>query len=315
VAEALGSGGASGNDAARWSLIAYHEGLAGRSPEAAFAHRLAGEQARAVFANREAREHLEAALALGDSNVVELHESLAEVLTLLGDYAAAIAHFEVAAALAEPDRAPAIDHRLGLVHARRGDWSRADSYLAGALASLPADAPEARSALLADRSAIAHRSGDTPAARDLAEQALSLAKATNDLPGVARAEDLLGILARGQGDLQSARAHLERSREAAAASDDPGPQIAALNSLALVHADLGHRDRAVELTREALVLCERQGDRHRQAAIENNLADLLRADGRQEEAMEHLKRAVTIFADVGGQPEELRPEVWKLVEW
>jgi hypothetical protein len=31
--------------------------------------------------------------------------------------------------------------------------------------------------------------------------------------------------------------------------------------------------------------------------------------------MEHLKRAVTIFAEIGGQPEELRPEVWKLVEW
>jgi DNA-binding SARP family transcriptional activator/Tfp pilus assembly protein PilF len=315
VAEALRSGGVAGDDPARWSPIAYHEGLAGRNSEAAVAHRLAGEHARAVFANREAREHLEAALALGDPNVVDLHESLAEVLTLLGDYAAAIAHLEVAAALAGPDRHAAIDHRLGLVHARRGDWSRADGYLAGALAALSGDDAEVRSALLADRSAIAHRSGDTSAARELAGQALSLAKAVNDLPGVARAEDLLGILARGQGDLVAAQAHLERSCEAAAASADPGPRIAALNSLALVHADVGHRDRAVELTRDALVLCERQGDRHRQAALENNLADLLRADGRSEEAMEHLKRAVAIFAEVGGQPDELQPEIWKLIEW
>jgi DNA-binding SARP family transcriptional activator/Tfp pilus assembly protein PilF len=315
VAEALRSGGASGGDAARWSLIAYHEGEAGRSAEAAVAHRLAGEQARAVFANREAREHFEAALALGDPNAAELHESLAEVLTLLGDYAAAIAHFEVAAALTGADRRAAIDHRLGLVHARRGDWSRADGYVAGALASVPEDAREVRSALLADRSAIAHRAGDSAAAGELAAQALLLAKAANDLPGVARAEDLLGILARGRGDLAAARAHLERSSEAARAGSDPGPRIAALNSLALVHADLGHRDRAIELTREALVLCERQGDRHRQAALENNLADLLRAEGRQDEAMEHLKRAVAIFAEVGGQPDELQPEIWKLIEW
>jgi DNA-binding SARP family transcriptional activator/Tfp pilus assembly protein PilF len=315
VAEALRSGGASGGDAARWSLIAYHEGEAGRSAEAAVAHRLAGEQARAVFANREAREHFEAALALGDPNTAELHESLAEVLTLLGDYAAAIAHFEVAAALAGPDRRAAIDHRLGLVHARRGDWARADGYVAGALASVPADDREGRSALLADRSAIAHRAGDASAAGELAAQALGLAKAANDLPGVARAEDLLGILARGRGDLAAARAHLERSSEAAAASPDPGPRIAALNSLALVHADLGNRDRAIELTGEALALCERQGDRHRQAALENNLADLLRAEGRQEEAMGHLKRAVAIFAEVGGQPDELQPEIWKLTEW
>ena len=315
VAEALQSGGSAGDDAARWSLIAHHEGLAGRSTEAAGAHRLAGEHARAVFANREAREHLEAALALGDPNVAELHESLAEVLTLLGDYAAAIAHFEVAAALVGPDRQATIDQRLGLVHARRGDWSRADGYLAGALASVPADAAEARSALFADRSAIAHGSGDTSAAADLAGQALSLARAANDLPGVARAEDLLGILARRRGDLTAARAHLERSAEAAAASADPGPQVAALNSLALVHADMGHRDRAIDLTREALVLCERQGDRHRQAALENNLADLLQAEGRPDEAMEHLKRAVAIFAEVGGRPDELQPEIWKLIEW
>jgi len=315
VAEALGSGGVPGGDAARWSLIAYHEGEAGRSAEAAVAHRLAGEQARAVFANREAREHFEAALALGDPNVAELHESLAEVLTLLGDYVAAIAHFEVAAALVGPDRRAAIDHRLALVHARRGDWARADGYVAGALASVPEDDREVRSALLADRSAIAHRAGDPSAAGELAGQALRLAKAANDLPGVARAEDLLGILARGRGDLAAARAHLERSSEVAAASVDPGPRIAALNSLALVHADLGQRDRAIELTREALALCERQGDRHRQAALENNLADLLRAKGLGDEAMEHLKRAVAIFAEVGGQPGELQPEIWKLIEW
>jgi tetratricopeptide (TPR) repeat protein len=132
---------------------------------------------------------------------------------------------------------------------------------------------------------------------------------------VARAEDLLGILARGEGDLIAARAHLERSRQAAADGADPGPRIAALNSLALVHADLGNRDQAIELTTEALALCERQGDRHRQAALENNLADLLQAEGRGDEAMVHLKRAVAIFAEVGGQAEELQPEIWKLIEW
>lgn len=314
VADALRAGGVDGADPARWSLIAHHEGVAGRSTESAAAHHLAGDHARTVFANRVAREHFEAALALGDTRVVDLHESLGEVLTLLGDYAGAIAHFEVAAALSGLERHASIDHRLGLVHARRGDWSRAADYLDGALAAVP-DAAEARSALLADRSAIAHRVGDMAEAWRLAEQAHQLASAVHDLAGLARAEDLLGILARGAGNLDTAREHLERSCEAAAASPDPGPRIAALNSLALVHGDLGLRDRAMDLTREALVLCERQGDRHRQAALENNLADLLRAEGRQDEAMEHLKRAVTIFAEVGGQPNELQPEIWKLIEW
>jgi hypothetical protein len=34
-----------------------------------------------------------------------------------------------------------------------------------------------------------------------------------------------------------------------------------------------------------------------------------------EEAEEHLKRAVALFADVGGRPGELEPEIWKLVAW
>lgn len=46
----------------------------------------------------------------------------------------------------------------------------------------------------------------------------------------------------------------------------------------------------------------------------NNLADLLQAAGRQSESMRHLKRAVTLFAEIGA-PQELEPKVWKLVEW
>jgi hypothetical protein len=58
----------------------------------------------------------------------------------------------------------------------------------------------------------------------------------------------------------------------------------------------------------------RQGDRHRRAALHNNLADLLRAAGRADEAMDHLKQAVTIFAAVG-EPGRLEPAIWQLVEW
>ncbi|HEV8165580.1 MAG TPA: tetratricopeptide repeat protein, partial [Actinomycetota bacterium] len=61
-------------------------------------------------------------------------------------------------------------------------------------------------------------------------------------------------------------------------------------------------------------VCTAHGDRHRQAALHNNLADLLQAMGRREAAMEHLKQAVTIFTEVGA-PARLQPEIWKLVEW
>ncbi|HET6911098.1 MAG TPA: hypothetical protein VFH54_17350, partial [Mycobacteriales bacterium] len=59
---------------------------------------------------------------------------------------------------------------------------------------------------------------------------------------------------------------------------------------------------------------EEVGDRHRLAALHANLADLLRATGRHEESMDHLKQAAALFAAVDDEPQR-RPEIWKLVEW
>ncbi len=326
VAEALtqrGTGAGPGVD--RWALIAFHETQAGHTVQAADAHRRAGDQARSIFANAEAREHLEAALALGHPAVVEIHEALGDVLTLLGDYDGALAHLETAAALAGPEREAAIEQRLGLVLARRGDWPRAESHLRAALGVIGQGGdPVVRSRILADRSAVAQRSGDLARAQAFAEEARAIALEAGDGSGEAQAEDLLGIVARSRGDLGAARLHLDRALaaldrvEAAKGPDatiDPGLRVAALNTLALISADEGDRERAMALTREALVRCEIQGDRHRQAALENNLADLLQASGRGDEAMAHLKRAVALFAEIGGRPGELEPEIWKLVEW
>ena len=87
--------------------------------------------------------------------------------------------------------------------------------------------------------------------------------------------------------------------------------MAALNNLALIHRGQGELDRALALTDQALALCTELGDRHREAALRNNRADLLHAGGRPDEAMDELKRAVTIFAEIGAE----RPEVWKLARW
>ncbi len=315
VAESLAAPRGGREGAVRWPLIAYHERLAGRTREAAEAYRLAGEQARLVYANAEAREHLEAALALGHPSTGLLHEELGQVLTLLGDYRGALAHLETAAALAGSDGLVEIELQLGRVQARRGDWEQADVHLAAALADVESDDSGLRSAILADRSAVAYRRGDSRTAAEFARDALSAASGAVGPVAMARAHDVLGMLARHAGQLAVAKDHLEQALTFADADAEPGLRVAALNTLALVVADEGDPGAAMALIHEALILCERQGDRHRQAALENNLADMLRAAGRHEEAMEHLKVAVAIFADIGGQPGELEPEIWKLVEW
>ena len=151
-----GAGTALGSEVDRWSLIARHETSAGRSAQAAEAHRRAGDLARSVFANAEAREHLEAALALGSEAVVELHEALGEILTLLGDYDGAIGHLEAAEALAGPADEASLEHRIGIVLARRGDWARAELRLVVALGLMDhGDRPGLRSRILVERGVIA----------------------------------------------------------------------------------------------------------------------------------------------------------------
>ncbi len=74
-------------------------------------------------------------------------------------------------------------------------------------------------------------------------------------------------------------------------------------------------DTALQLTEQALAICAEQGDRHREAALRNNLADVLHELGENDAAMQQLKEATATLAEIGGEPASLLPEVWKLVEW
>ena len=313
VAEVLRSGGR--QDAARVAQIAGHELAAGRDAEAADAYRDAGRLARAVFANREALKHLSAALALGHPDLVGLQLAIGEVRTALGDYAGAIAALEAAAAVSDEADLPSIELRLGRVHARRGDAQTAASHLDAALDGTTA--PAERAAILVERGAVALRAGDLELARSLADEAAAIATTLDDRRVEASVARLAGLVAHRSGDADAARHALARSLELAdAAGDaDPGPAIAARNALALVDAERGDRGAAIALLEDALAACRRAGELHLEAAVENNLADQLHAAGRTEEAMSHLKRAVALFAEVGGRPGELEPEIWKLVSW
>jgi DNA-binding SARP family transcriptional activator len=296
-----------------WLPIANHCRLGGRERDAAYYYALAGEHSRRVFANEEAIAHFRSALALGHPDPARVHEALGDLYTLMGEYGAALTAYETAAALLGPDPAPAIEHKLGRVHHRRGDWESAAIHYESALDSAAPDAVF-RSRVLADWSLTAHHAGNSVAAERHADRSLELAEVSGDDGACAQANNVVGILASSRGDIDSALARLERSRVLAERIGDPTGQVAALNNLALTYRAAKQLDRALELTQASLRLCELQGDRHREAALHNNLADLLQASGRPEDAMAHLKRAVAIFAEVGERG-EMEPAIWKLVEW
>ena len=300
-----------GADAA---AVAQHLHLAGDHAGAAEQHRLAAEHAASLHAHADALDHLEAALGLGAPDAGALHERIGDLRTLVGDYGGALTSYTTAAAECEPSALAAIEHKLGDVHLRRGNWERAETHFLSAL-DAAGDDLALEAGVQADLALALHHSGRTERATALARMALALAETSRDLRGRAQAHNMIGMLARDAGEPELALEQLERSLELAQELEDNPAQAAALNNLALVKRDAGKLSTALELTKNALVLCAAYGDRHREAALENNLADLHHAAGDDEAAMSHLKRAVAIFTEVGGDEATRLPEIWKLVNW
>ncbi len=341
------------------AVIAGHYRLAGRDEQAAHYYFQAGEHARDLFANQEAIAHFQAALAAGHPAQAQLHESIGDLHLLNGEYREAIVSYETAVALTESDPAqldeirpslhpwpgpPAksppgeqpsspiphpslrlarLEHRLGEVHHRLGEWDLAEGHFRSALNELAGSGSlAAESRIYADWSRTALSRNAVERARALVQEAAKLAEESQDQFALAQASNILGILARRTGGEPGlALQHLSRSLEIAETLPAPSPRIAALNNLALLHADLAQYDRAIDLTRQALELCVRLGDRHRQAALHNNLADFYHAAGDGDQAMVHLKQAVALFAEIGGSvspgaaESRPNPEIWMLTEW
>lgn len=315
--------------AAPSAIVARHLHKAGRFDEAARRYWQASLDERVLFAHVEALHHVEQAGALGHP-AVETHIAKGELLTTLGRYPEALAAYEAAAAALDLGRSTpgdayecsaarlaAVEHRLADLHDRLGDYDLADDHARAALDLLDAMADPDRVLLArvtANQAVIAYRKGDDGRARTLGEGALSLGTTAADPAAVTQAYDVLGMVSLRCGDLVGGEAALRESLVHARRLSDPSSAVAALNNLARLLAERGDLDHAVATADEALGIGLRHGDRHRAAALHTNLADLLHASGQHDDAMQHLKLAATMFAEIDQEPTR-RPEIWKLVQW
>jgi predicted ATPase/DNA-binding SARP family transcriptional activator len=296
--------------------IAHHYQQAGMAPEAANFYQQAGEYARTLFANHDALNHFQTALALGHPDIAGLSEVCGDLCTLLGEYNAALASYERAAAERSAHQLAILERKIGGIYQRRGDWALAQGHYQAALGALAGEERHHQRAIIyAEWSLSAHRAGQAAQADDLAQQSLALAEQAEDDQALTQAHNILGVLARSQSNLPQARLHLEKSLALAEKIGEPGARVAALNNLALVCSQEGETGRAIQLLETALELCISQGDRHRAAALHSNLADLFYACGQLQASRLHLTQSVSIYAEIGGQAGEWQPEIWKLVEW
>ena len=291
------------------ALAAYHALRAGRDAEAADHYHLAGEHARSLGANVDALSHFQNALALGYPDVVELHEAIGDVQTLLGRYGNALTSYR--SALARSTEVWRLEHKLGRLYVRRGEPEPALAHLQTALDDTPEEMRADRARVSADLALALHLDARPEEARAAAERALVTATAVGDPIAVAQAHNILGLL---EPDPDEALAHLRDSDRAAEEVADTGTRIAALNNMALVHRRKKELSEAIEAAEQALELCARRGDIHRQAALHNNLADAFHEIGDETRSREHARAAAALFAQVG-EPGVMSPEIWKLVEW
>lgn len=286
--------------------IAHHYQHAGQEKEAALYYRRAGDEAQTLFAHQEALHYYQMALALAHPEPALLHELCADLHTRRGQYRAALASYEQAAALTP---LPRLEHKIGQVYYRQGVWESAESHFTQAESQWQGD-DLAR--LYVDWSYLAYRQGQLTKARERAGRGQALVASPQTQ---AHIHNILGILNRHEGALEVAGHHFEDSYRLAEQHGWLDLQITALNNLALVEASGKRSAKAQQWLEMALHHCQNYGDRHWQAALHNNLADLLHQLGDQAGAMVQLKQAVAIYAEIGQAAGDWQPEIWKLTEW
>lgn len=273
------------------------------SPEAADWYRRAGDLAFDLHAYSEAENSYETAIALGIPDIGQLRLRVGEVAMATGDYASAMLNLNGAAALLDAEALGLVEHRLGEVQRLLGRFDLAEEHFSRAAEAHPTPA-----ALFADWALLRHRTGDDPGALELAQRSLRLAEEAGDDGQRSRAHNILGVVA---SDHRFALRSVDEALRLA--GDDDQLRMAALNNRAhLVSGDSQVED-AVRLVEEAIVIAERTGYRHREAALRNHLADLHHLAGREREAERALTKAVSLFAGVGSG--EWEPEVWLLSRW
>jgi uncharacterized protein HemY len=159
--------------------------------------------------------------------------------TLGGAYALAATSYDLAAARAGPDRLVVIERKLGSLFVRQGTWESAESHFRAALSQgTQIDIAEC-ARLLAVWSVAAHRQDQLERAWTLASEALQTAILADEPRALAECHNIVGMLARHRGDMAAAAHHLECSLQLATDNADLSARVAALNSLALLHARSG----------------------------------------------------------------------------
>ena len=295
--------------------IAYHFEQAREDNLAAKLYFDAAQKARSLYAHREALNYYEHALALGCNETAMIHYGMGQIYTIQGQYSRAIRHYETAISQATDGLFARIEYHLAQVHHRLGAWDIAEQHYTRAFDSVQDTEQGIAALILADWCLTAIRQNQRIQGQALAQKSLDLALKSHDKRSIAQAHNILGILARDDGNYAEAINHLEDSITIASDIKSVGAQIAALNNLALVHFADDNLEIALELAQSAVILCGQIGAKHQEAALYSHIGDILFRMNRVTESQDYQKRSASILTEIDHVDGVIQPEIWKLVDW
>lgn len=303
------------------AVLAHHFEQAESHARAVYYLTRAGQRAARLYANAEAVAYYQRAIVLAaEANVpcaaqLSAQQGLGDVYNLIGAYASGVAHYEQALRCANvPQERAVLDRKLGDVYTR---WGKSEQ----ALACFEAGLHEMRDVLDAAETAhiytgmglVYYRRGELDAALQLGELALDLMERTGDEWGIAQACNNLGIVHGQRGDAEQAIAYHHRCLSLWEKLGDSNGIAAAHNNLGLVLQQQGDWEQAARHFETSLKRGEKVGNRHGLAFTYDNLGQVYQKLGRTPEAMECLKKAVTILFEIGES--KIVPEMWQSGAW
>ncbi len=300
-----------GREAELYSLIAYHA-FAGQVWERALRYLvLAGQHAQAQFANQEAIDHFDKALqAAGhlppektELSRLTIHLALGELLTTTSQFDPALDHLQQALALAGAQAARDAEvsacRWLARLNELRGEYAQAFEWIERGLAALQGRETAEAVQLRITAGLIRTRQGQYDAALEAVAAALRLAEHLGDLTALARAANMLGLIAYNRSDSRTAATHYERGLALYEQAGDLHGQAISHNLLANASLSAGQWSLADQHYRRARDIFNQMGDIYNSAFADNNLGGIALNQGRLDEAQAFYAAALQALERIG----------------
>ncbi len=188
-----------------------------------------------------------------------------------------------------------------------GRYQEGDGFYTESLARLKEQSinPRFLSYLLGDQAWCVYMLSDFARASLLAQEALELARSTNDVSGMAKALNVLSCITTDTGQLEMAKSYYQELLEIARKENNSYQLGIVLMNMAGLQADIGDYQAAEQAYQEALQLARDDQDKFTEAGILNGLGTVLLETGRVSEAIEFHQQSRRLSKTLGLETSEM----------